>query len=102
MKYDVLPTVSLADLDADGFAALARDLESQERRCDVSVRTTQQADGDARESSPVTAAVRALAAGQVRAMQVRYERDGVLWVDTILRTNTAFVLVRMESDVGPS
>lgn len=98
MKYDVLPTVSLADLDADAFAALMQDLSVLERTGDLTVKTAECLRTAKQEGSALSAAHRALLSGRVRALQVRYEHDGVLWVDTILKTPTAFTLVRMESD----
>jgi hypothetical protein len=98
MKYDVLPTVSLADLDAEAFAALMQELSAFEREGDLTVKTAEHQLVATQDSSALAAARRALLSGQVRAVQVRYQHAGVLWVDTILKNANAFTLVRMESD----
>jgi len=98
MKYDVLPTVSLADLDAEAFAALMQELSALERDGDLTVKTAERQLVATQDSSALAAARRALLSGQVRAVQVRYQHAGVLWVDTILKTANAYTLVRMESD----
>lgn len=97
MKYDVLPTVSLEELDAPAFAALMQDLALRERDCGVTVRTADCQQAEAVPSASLAAAGYALARGQVRAIQVRYRYNGAHWVDTILKSAEAFKLVRMES-----
>lgn len=97
MKYDVLPTVSLEELDESAFAALMLDLALRGHDCDVTVKTAACMQGGAAPSASLAAAGYALARGHVAAIQVRYQYNGARWVDTILKTADAFKLVRMES-----
>lgn len=42
-----------------------------------------------------------LVLGQIRAAQIRYEHEGVAWIDTLARTQDAIRLIRTKDPIQP-
>lgn len=84
-------------IDRATLAQLATDLTAHATVVGVRAKGGVQAYADATELSLDTA-VAQLAAGSVRAIQVRYRYDGFEWSDTILATPTGFRVVRARQD----
>lgn len=97
MKTEELPPVYQADLDGEAYAALLRDLTSLDGGLDVVVKHAPNVLVPEGATWTLDAARRALEAGEVRAIQVRYVHEATLWIDTILRVPGGFRLVRMQA-----
>jgi hypothetical protein len=99
MQSDELPPVYEGTLDGASCEALFEDLGRHGRVVEVSVKQGARVRADEQQAWTLAQALSALQAGTVRAVQVRYVHEGVLWLDTILRTATAFRIVRMQAPV---
>ena len=100
MKPEELPPLYQADLDEEAYEALLRDLSSL-GELEVSVKAAPCAFVPERAAVTLSDARRALEAGEVRAIQVRYLHESKVWVDTIMRTPVGFRLVRIQTP-GPN
>lgn len=99
MSSGQLPDVYQADLDPAAFGALFADLAALPH-VQVSVKADAQTIVSEGPTMSLSSARAALEAGEIRALQVRYEFEGAVWIDTILRTPLALRLVRMQAYQG--
>lgn len=97
MKAEELPELFQAELDADAYEALLRDLGELPGPLEVSVKQGATARVPEHERWTLEQGRRALEQGAARALQVRYEHNGVAWIDTILRPPAGYRLVRMRA-----
>ncbi|MCK6503549.1 hypothetical protein L6R53_09150 [Myxococcota bacterium] len=95
MAEPPLPAVDEGLLDAVGLRALLDDIQA----C-TTVREVQVKGGPTRraDAADLHGARRALLAGEVRGVQVRYEHQGGTWCDTVLVTPRGYKVVRIRGD----
>lgn len=93
------PQVELyqADLDDATYGALLDDLAALSRPLVVSVKRAAQGYVEEDAGLTLARARELLEAGAVRALQVRYEHEGGIWIDTVLRTPLGARLVRVRA-----
>lgn len=96
MEREPLPEVYQAALDEETCAALFRDLMGLDSPLEVSVKQRERGLTEAEAAWSLAQAQKALAAGHVRAVQVRYLHDGVAWIDTIIQARTGYRVVRVQ------
>lgn len=95
MAEPPLPAVDEGLLDAVGLRALLDDIQA----C-TTVREVQVKGGPTRraDDADLDGARRALLAGEVRGVQIRYEHEGKTWCDTVLVTPRGYKVVRIRGD----
>lgn len=89
-----LPAVYQAELDDETRLALFRDWGALDA-VQVSVKRAERAYMQESEAWTLPRARLALESGDIRAIQVRYVHEGMLWTDTLLRHPGGLRLVRM-------
>jgi hypothetical protein len=92
-----LPDVYQGFLDRPGLSALIADLRALPGGVAVSVKSSERGYVDETLQFGLEAAFDALAAGQVRAVQLRYMHESTPWTDTVFRAGDGYRLVRMRA-----
>lgn len=95
MNEDELPDLYRSELDEDGVRALIADLKDLEA---VEVRLKSGAGRADEKLVSLQSAEEALLAGTARGAQFVYEHEGKCWSDTVLRTQSGFMVVRFEQN----
>jgi hypothetical protein len=96
MPGEALPDLYQAQLDDETLAALFADLAALGHELEVAVKQHAQGFSEERSSWTLAEAQRALCTGEVRGVQVRYAHQGAVWLDTVVRSGSAYRLVRMQ------
>lgn len=97
MTAEPLPDVYQGHLDEAALGAYAADLAALAGPIQVSVKSAERAYVDEALQPSVEEALAALAAGRVRAVQLRYRHETVSWTDTLFRAAGGYRLVRMQA-----
>jgi len=91
---DAYPDVYESLLDTDTEDALFRDFANVAGGTEVSVKLAATRRTEIQHVFSLHDARNALHEGTVRALQVRYRHDGLLWIDTLLRVDGQTKLIR--------
>ncbi len=91
-----LPGVHSADVDRATILELVRDLQSCARIESVQARAAVRAE-PVNQSDGIESAVQQLLSGAASAVQIRYLYDDIHWTDTIMRVDSGYRMIRMQS-----
>jgi hypothetical protein len=91
-----LPDLYQGLLDEAALGALLSDLHALGTRIEVQVKRDASGLVNAADQPSLAEAFAALRAGEVRAVQLRYEHQREAWSDTLLRAGTGYRIVRMK------